>query len=427
MSTHLINFVFEDNSNYLNFLSCPDINQSGIKRFAPSPAAVTMLHRTQLAQEHSMNNKPRPYVLATGVNHHPNDWTGSTYALNNTRQSALSYLTTKQLNDVRDGKSMILFDQCLEGYHVPWLWKYFHEDCERFDINPKAIIHVTGNSLCAKQYAQWADENNIVDRMTAIPYVHFEADMYNQSVRTNLDISVDKHLEYKKTNKIYNFNCLQKRLRNHRIWFYIRLFEESLLENSLVSMNPFNTGNVFMENQHMPKDRADRANAILPLLVHGKSNVEFDDGFYIRRQHDQVCLDSWFTVISEASFADTDQQLFLSEKVFKPIICFHPFIILGNKGSLKELRSMGYKTFDGFIDESYDDLSTFDRYEAILKEIKRINAIEDKLSWFESMRPILEHNYETLKKNSTSINPAFNAMVETYKRYFKLGKYKDVR
>jgi hypothetical protein len=190
-------------------------------------------------------------------------------------------------------------------------------------------------------------------------------------------------------------------------------------------MNPFNIDTVYFEDKTIPRERADAANLILPLLVNDKSNNEFDDGYYIRRIQDQTCLDSWVTVVSEASFSDKDQQLFLSEKVFKPIVCFHPFIILGNKDSLKELRDMGYKTFDGFIDESYDSLSTFERYDAIITSIKKIIAIEDKTAWFESMRPILEHNYETLKKNSTTVNPAFVTVERTYKKYFKLGKYKD--
>jgi len=422
-----MNFVFEDRQNFLNYLSCPDINRSGIKRFAPSPMAVTISHRTQMSQWYSMVNKPKPYIIATGVNHHPNEWTGSELALNNTRQTAFSYLNKKQLTDVQSGKAMLVFDQSLEGYHAPWLWEYFHKECADYNVPPEAVVYTTGNSLCAKQYDTWATVNNIEHRMTAIPYVHFEADMFNRASWNNVRMSVDKHIEYKRNNPIFNFNCLQKRLRNHRIWFYIRLFEEGLLENSLVSMNPFNTNNVCLEEQTISKERAIAANTVLPLYVYGKSNVEFDDGYYIQRQHDQYCLDSWFTVISEASFADSDQQLFLSEKVFKPIVCFHPFIILGNKGSLQELRDMGYKTFDGWIDESYDNLPTFERYEAILKEIKRINAIEDKLAWFESMRPVLEHNFETLTKNSTTINPAFISLERAYKRYFKLGKYKNVR
>jgi L-rhamnose mutarotase len=421
-----MNFVFEDLENFLNYIDGPDTVSSGLRRFAPSPTAVTVIHRTQMASKFSMENKPRPYIIAAGVNHSPNDWTGYSLAIGNNKTTAFSNINKKQLKDVQQGKAMLLFDQSLEGYHAPWLWEYFHKECLDYNINPEAVIHITGNSLCDKQYDKWATDNNISNRMTAIPYVHFEADVYKQSIWNHIDISVDKHLEYKKTNEIKDFNCLQKRLRAHRIWFYIRMFEEELLKNGLVSMNPFNTSTVYFEDRIVPKSRADAANSILPLLVHGKNNNEFDDGYYIKRVQDQVCLDSWVTIISEASFSDLDQQLFLSEKVFKPIACLHPFIILGNKGSLKELRDMGYKTFDGFIDESYDNLSTFERYDAIVESIKKIINIENKVKWYNSMRPILEHNYETLKKNSTTINPAFIKLERAYKKYFKLGKYKNV-
>lgn len=414
-----MNLVFDDPVNFLNYSNCLDIVSSGARRFAPSPMAVTLLHRTQMATGCSVENKPRPYIIPSGVNHSPNDW-----AVYN-GQSVFDSMNKKQINDIRDGKAMVLFDQSLEGYHASWLWDYFHKECAKHNISPEAIIYVTGNSLCAEQYDKWAKDNSIEHRITAIPYVHFEADVYNNSVWTSLNMSVDKHLEYKKNNEIKDFNCLQKRLRAHRIWFYIKMFEENLLVNGLVSMNPFNTDNVCFENQTINKERADSANSVLPLMVHGKANNEFDDGFYIRRIQDQTCLDSWCTVISEASFSDLDQQLFLSEKIFKPIVCFHPFIILGNRGSLKELHKMGYKTFDGWIDESYDDLPTFERYDAIVESIKKIIAIEDKFTWFESMRPILDHNYENLKKNSTAINPAFVIAERTYKKYFKLGKYKD--
>lgn len=417
-----MNFVFEDIDNHLNFTSCSDIIGSGARRFAPSPIAQTILHRTQMAKMFPMTHKPRPYIIATGVNHSPNDWTGCSKAIGNDKKTVFSYISKKQLNDIRDGKAMLLFDQSLEGYHSEWLWEFFHKECRDFQISPESVIYVTGNSLCDKQYDKWADDNNIKNRLTAIPYVHFEADVYNNSIWSSLDISVNKHISYKNANEIKDFNCLQKRLRGHRIWFYIRMFEEELLKYGLISMNPFDSNFVYFEGRAFPKERAEIANSMLPLLIYGKNNNEFDDLYYIKRIQDQVCLDSWVTVISEPSFSDYDQQLFLSEKVFKPIVCFHPFIVLGNKNSLKELRDMGYKTFDGFIDERYDELPTFERYDAIVESIKKIIAIKDKAAWFEAMRPILEHNYENLKKNATKINPAVIKVQQSYNKYFAIGK-----
>lgn len=416
-----MNFVFEDKENFLNFTSCPDVNSSGLRRFAPSPTAVTILHRTQLAKSFDIKNKPKPYIIATGVNHHPNDWAGSPLAYNNTRQSALSFLGKKQLRDVQEGKAMVFFDQCLEGYHAPWLWQYFHEDCAAHGINPQAIVYTTGNSLTTQQYNEWATANNVTQRLTTFVNNHFEMDVYNNSVWDNLNITFDKQIEYKKTNPITDYNCLQKRLRPHRIWFYIKLFQAGLLDNGLVRMNPFDIQRVTFEDRWLPPDEVKPANDILPLLVHGTNNNEKDDGFYIKRIQADTFLDSWVSLISEASFSDKDEQLFLSEKIFKPIACHHPFIIVGNRGSLRELRRMGYKTFDGFIDESYDDLPTFERYDAIIESVKKIISIKDKMAWYASMREILEHNYNTLKKNSTTLNPAFLNLQTAYNSYFKLG------
>ena len=135
---------------------------------------------------------------------------------------------------------------------------------------------------------------------------------------------------------------------------------------------------------------------------------------------DQIYLDTWVTIISEASFSDADETVFISEKTFKPIACKHPFMFLGNKGSLKKLREMGYKTFHPFIDESYDELSTFDRFDAIIKELKRIDTIPDKFKWIQSMKDILEHNYQVLNQRETQVPPAHTELFNYYNTYFNL-------
>jgi predicted nucleic acid-binding OB-fold protein len=71
----------------------------------------------------------------------------------------------------------------------------------------------------------------------------------------------------------------------------------------------------------------------------------------------------------------------------------------GNKHSLKYLRGLGYKTFGDFIDESYDELDSWDRLDAIIKIIQDIKEMpaNKKLEWFMSMQPILDHNFKTLE------------------------------
>jgi len=411
-----MNFVFENQLS--NFTSCDDINNSGIRRFSLSPMVETLINFSAGYERCSIYNRPKKYIIPTGVNHHPNDWTGASH-LNN-RQGCFSYLSKLYLHDLRNGNAMLLFDQSLEGYQTTWLWKYFHDECEKYQIDPNAVIYVTGNLIAASQYEYWAVSNNIKDRISVISYSHFEKDIFTIATSDQKLISLTDSINYKKENleKIKTYNCLQKRLRNHRVWFYTELFKSNLLNDGLVSMNVCDSRFVSMEGRILDQNLLSDSNALLPLTLYNKPNNTEPDNFYIRRILKEVYLDSWVSVISEASFSDDENTVFISEKTFKSIASFHPFIIFGNKGSLKKLKEMGYKTFDGFIDESYDELSTFERMDAIINSIKKINYINDKLSWFMSMQEILNHNYEVLKRNSEKLNPAVKLLNRSYKSYF---------
>lgn len=75
------------------------------------------------------------------------------------------------------------------------------------------------------------------------------------------------------------------------------------------------------------------------------------------------------------TFFDVDQSdgTFLTEKVFKPIKHGQPFILVGPAGGLEQLRRMGYKTFDEFIDPAYDTIqNSTQRWMKIIQLIKNI-------------------------------------------------------
>ena len=82
--------------------------------------------------------------------------------------------------------------------------------------------------------------------------------------------------------------------------------------------------------------------------------------------------DTYFSVVAEST-VDSD-DLFITEKTFKPIAYYHPFIVLGQPGVLEYLRSQGFETFDNLFDESYDnqfDLST--RIDILFDNVKNFN------------------------------------------------------
>ena len=117
------------------------------------------------------------------------------------------------------------------------------------------------------------------------------------------------------------------------------------------------------------------------------SYEKFDNRFY---------LDSYFQIVTENQFTDYEDQLQFSEKVWKPITNFQPFILLGDRYQLKKLREWGFKTFSPFIDESYDNvLDKKERFNMIELEINRLcnRPIEEIHDWYWSIQQDLRHNY----------------------------------
>jgi len=422
-SVDVINFVFEDLDSRRNFVAYHD--EFGPARFGPSAIMGSIKnYRVYSCLENYLSDSTDVdhCIIATGLGESPDQWAGTNYYKDNIRESLFDYLTEQQLVRLRNKKALLLLDQCLEGYQTPWLWQFFHEECKRYNLDPACIVYVTGNMLAASQYAMWAINKSITSQLKVISYPHFERDIQLIAKNSNILPSITANLEYKKYNitKVRTYNCLNKRTRPHRSWFFLMLYKENLLSKGLVSANDYGGHIPRIENKWPDQRAMEEARKLLPLLVYETANNEKDDLYYINRIMDQIYLDTWVTVISEASFSDADETVFISEKTFKPIACKHPFIFLGNRGSLKKLRDMGYKTFHPFIDESYDELSTFDRFDAIIKEVKRINAIPDKFKWYESMRGILEHNYRILNQRETQVPPAHTELFNYYNNYFNL-------
>jgi hypothetical protein len=369
------------------------------------------------------------------VAYSPSDWCGD-HKNSPNRKSLFSYIKPAYLTDLQTGRAFLLLDQSHEGYQTEWLWEWFHYNCEKYNINPEQIIYTTGNLDCAEQYTTWTKVNNITNKLLVVPYPHFELMIYETAVNHNRRLvaflhnkkplpTVNDHIKYKTKypEKIKSFNALQKRARAHRMWLFKCLHQAGLLINNIVSMNKFNLINTHFEGRGFTEDEYINVKDLTPIEPYehpdNHSVNEFatgNGGDYISLINKQIMLDSWFTIVSEASFGDSEGTCFISEKTFKPIACYHPFIIFGNRGSLAHLKKMGYKTFSPYINESYDNLPTWERLEAIITEVKRINSMsfEEKLTWYKGMKDILEHNYNTLRKNSYETVPLAIQTVKDY-------------
>ena len=114
---------------------------------------------------------------------------------------------------------------------------------------------------------------------------------------------------------------------------------------------------------------------------------------------------SYISLVTETFFYE--DEYIVTEKAYQPMAYFHPFIILGSPYTLKHLRSMGFKTFGDFWDESYDEeLDNDKRFEKIFNLILYFNKIpiEELHDLYVEMIPILKYNYKLLLSYGTTVN-----------------------
>jgi hypothetical protein len=106
-----------------------------------------------------------------------------------------------------------------------------------------------------------------------------------------------------------------------------------------------------------------------------------------------------------------DDVCFATEKTWRPIIARRPFITLGGRKHLANLRKLGFQTFNNIGDEGYDDYGMQHRVREVLALINTIaewstEQLQQKLI---DMQPILDHNYKVfMTLTHSKIQRVFN-------------------
>ena len=196
----------------------------------------------------------------------------------------------------------------------------------------------------------------------------------------------------------YNFTILS---RTHKWWRATVMAH--LQRSGILNQSIWSYGMTSIDDR--PKDnpieidsfdqlRADteRFIANAPYTCDGLTAIEHNDHHLHIAEHYTT---SYCNIVVETHFdADGSGGTFLTEKTFKPIKHGQPFVIIGPPGSLKQLREMGYCTFDQAIDNSYDLITnSTDRWRSILHTIQQLQQ-QDLSKWFESCRAEIEHNQQ---------------------------------
>ncbi|MGK7950242.1 MAG: tetratricopeptide repeat protein [Xenococcaceae cyanobacterium] len=358
-------------------------------------------------EEGADTNNKKKYLYCLNVNYPPTQILDLDNLLNRLPSEIKSLLA--------EGKCYLILDASNEGHAFEEKYgKAFHDLANILNCKRRQIIHLTQNELYLDLYNNWCHKNNL--------------DIQNRiKIFTLNDALLALVQKNKEKYPVQNFNFINQRYREkkflflnnrpkvHRIFLLHQIIENNLLNNGLVSFNDnIKDGK---EKYYKPKlkqlkcflphiglDDLDRIcqqidSEYLPLridLVNRDNLWSFGRGPYMREIPLELYSQTYFSVISESEMNLGYKVKRFTEKSLKPFLGLHPFLIAGQPGTLKLLQNMGFKTFNGYIDESYDLVEDpYERANLIVEQLKNLCSMsqEELHNWYTELSPILFYNY----------------------------------
>ena len=205
------------------------------------------------------------------------------------------------------------------------------------------------------------------------------------------------------------FLSLNRRWRGCKVALVSHLKIRNLLDTGFVSLQSFerNSWENFWERMIQLQDDETKElfhqhkHEIINLPDLKLDDTNLEDMNPVTNALDDFYLNSYFSVVGGACFYEKEMPNVagLCEKPFKAIQKKHPFILLSTAKNLPLLHNMGYKTFDGLIDESYDNETDDNkRMLMIVNEIERLcNLSDTELEIFLiEAKKIVEHTFKNL-------------------------------
>jgi hypothetical protein len=176
--------------------------------------------------------------------------------------------------------------------------------------------------------------------------------------------------------------------REYRLFWMQELINNDLIPCCKTTFNPYDGEKHYTNHEFINKDfclsRFDLESYVELNAADSSASADY--------VADDYCNTN-IEVVLETLFDSSKNHL--TEKTLRPIACGHPFILLSTPQSLAYLRRYGFKTFNGLIDESYDQIEDHkDRLLTIIKELKRISAMpeSDKKQFLNKLHDIALFN-----------------------------------
>lgn len=345
------------------------------------------------------------YPIKLGLNSH--EW------LNNPNVDLLATtnMSLHTFNGIRGRNGFLFFDLGNESLLTDKILDTIHDYLKDKDIPLKKVILQTGNAKGKAYYKDYCFRKRIQDGLNISSLEYFEwlcSRLVAEHKLAKLPI-IPKSMDFSGVRK--TFLCLNRLHRWHRVNLFMLWNANGLLEDSYYTMDnksnfpadSINDENIWfkyidssLKNRfNISDDDIDNLHKKLPLTID-----EFGEASKMASLYgpvDPYYQSSLISIVTETNFENND--IFNTEKIFKPMIHRHPFILVGPYKSLAHLKEMGYQTFSDFWDESYDDIE--DPRERLVKIVEVCKGIQnwsetERKKFFYKSMIITTHNHNLL-------------------------------
>ena len=331
------------------------------------------------------------------------------------------FLKNEYLELLKNNKAYFIFDASTEGFSPIYGRPFFdvlYFNCEKYNVNPKNIIFVSSNLKDEENIAIYAKENN----KTTIRIFCFTS--FENVVGSSANPEHKTVSELLESEKLHSHNCYSSKYfsslsrfnRPHRTAATFILCQDPIYENALVSHNIFThkIQNITKWKQYNMIPEYSNSDVIawiskLPMIV---DRTDFSMNWALNTDFINIHRQTLFQIVNETSVDDKyNTSLFYSEKTFRPVLCFQPFVIFGQPGANYHLKELGYKTYEDWFDLNFDYIKNpIERYHALLNSVKTsCNSFKhlsksEQIAWRYKNENVLIHNYTTLINSNLSKN-----------------------
>ena len=349
--------------------------------------------------------KTEKYVYLIKITPHLEQFTGVNTGIGNKLNGEYfwKHMSAEALIDAQQGRALIFIDYAQENFIEKQTYENLHEGLKLSGI-PKEQIILGYNSFNAKElYESWFSPEERRLEVHNFPFV-ISASSFHYAHNPNSVMNVDILRSTKSTIRKKHFLFKVRNLREHRIVLLFKLASVGFLNKADWScLLPIKVRKDIIE-QYMEKyscdidfEKVKELETVIPHSLESEKGLGYSSISAWTDQTFDAHLDSYFYICTE-TFMHGDFKS-LTEKVFKPIINFQPFLFVAYTGALKILQSLGFKTFSPYINEDYDnEPDQYKRLVMIYNEIVRLSSMskEELHDWYWSMEDILIHNHNLL-------------------------------